>query len=172
MLYLSGCVRNGTWRCQSMLIIQSIATRNPGLSWSMADPTFDSAVCLIMGTSGGPSGGCRRDTRKYSSFMMSKATNTMKSPRFWDAQAGILSRSYTRRDSGFEGFCRRRFGVARERNANQRADRLFQNVKAMNSSVPKSDYAGSSRASVLGKHQTAGKKELLPRTETKLQMNS
>jgi hypothetical protein len=104
--------------------------------------------------------------------MMSKATNTMKSPRFWDAHAGILNPSYTRRDSGFVSFCRRRFGVARERNANQRADCLFQNAKTMNSSVPKPDYASSNRASVLRKHQTAGEKELLHRTPTKLRMNS
>src|ERR1700739_602873 len=104
--------------------------------------------------------------------MMSKATNTMKLPRFWYAQAGILSPSYTRRDSGFVSFCRRRFGVVRERNANQRAGRLFQNAKTMNSSVPKPDYARSSRASVPRKHQAAGKKELLHRTRKKMRTNS
>ena len=114
----------------------------------------------------------RRDTRKCSCSMMSKPTNTIRSPRFWDARGGILSPSCTRRDSAFVRFCGRRIGVTGERNANQCADRLFQNVEAINSSVPKPDYVGSNGAMVLRKEDTAGKKELLHRTRTKLRMNS
>src|SRR5712691_8511010 len=53
------------------------------------------------------------DTKKSSFSTMSKDTNTMRLPRFWDARSGILSPSCSRHAFDFVNYCRKCFAVRR-----------------------------------------------------------
>ncbi len=83
--------------------------------------------------------------RKCSFSTMSRDTNTMKFPRFWDARPGIPNLRCTRRAFGFVNCCRKSFAVVRGRNANQPAERLFRSRKTVDCSAPKPEAIRSGR---------------------------